>query len=126
MIYIDKIYRPEGNENALEFVHRLIAGQSDREPLHIVETLVEIALLQLKDEIAKAPKTVENAVVEPDFTEIKERMKVTLRHSGRPIDDRMVWQMGNHTDHVNYRSDGNDAWKLVIRRDIPPLFVTKR
>lgn len=115
MIYIDKTYRPEGNENALEFVHRLIAGQSDREPLHIVETLVEIALLQLKDRPCHIMASLS-----------EQRMKVTLRHSGRPIDDRMVWQMGNHTDHVNYRSDGNDAWKLVIRRDIPPLFVTRR
>jgi hypothetical protein len=38
----------------------------------------------------------------------------------------MVLLMGDHTDHVYYAPDGDDAWKLVIRRDIPPLFVTRR
>jgi hypothetical protein len=52
-------------------------------------------------------------------------MKVTLRHQGRPIDERMVRVMGNHTDRVDYRSEGDD-WILTIRRDIPPLIATRR
>ena len=54
------------------------------------------------------------------------RMKVMLRHYGTPIDERMVMLMGNHTDRVDYAPDGDDAWQLIIRRDIPPLFVTRR
>ncbi len=54
-------------------------------------------------------------------------MKVMLRHGGKPIDERMVWVMGDHTDRVDYCPDGDtDYWLLTIRRDIPPLFVTRR
>lgn len=107
-------YRPEDNEYALEFVRRVIAEQPDREPLRIMEQLVEIALGELKgracDICAEASE---------------ECMKVMLRHSGKPIDERMVWLMGDHTDHVDYAPDG-DSWVLAIRRDVPPPFVTRR
>ena len=99
----------------MEFVRRVIAEQEDREPLRIVEQLVEIAVGELKGR----PYEVSAAVSD-------RRMKVTLRHHGKPIDERMVLLMGDHTDRVNYTPDGDDAWKLVIRRDIPPLFVTRR
>ena len=59
----------EVNDNIVRNIYNN-SGQS--EIVHVDNTDVERALLQLKDEIAKAPKTVENAVVEPDFTEIKE------------------------------------------------------
>ena len=99
----------------MEFVRRIIAEQEDREPLRIVEQLVEIAVGELKGR----PYDISAAVS-------SKRMKVTLRHYGKPIDERMVLLMGDHTDHVYYTPDGDDAWKLVIRRDIPPLFVTRR
>lgn len=54
-------------------------------------------------------------------------MVVTLRHHGKPIDERMVWVMGDHTDHVDYHpNETDDGWVLTIYRDIPPLFVTRR
>lgn len=99
----------------MAFVCRVIAEQPDREPLHIVEQLVEIAMGELKDR----PYQIEAAVSD-------KRMKVTMRHNGEPIDERMVWLMGDHTDRVDYAPDGDDAWLLTIRRDIPPLFVTRR
>ena len=111
----DKTFTPAYEENAMEFVRRIIAEQEDREPLRIVEQLVEIAVGELKDR----PYEVSAAVS-------SKRMKVTLRHYGKPIDERMVLLMGDHTDHVDYAPDGDDAWQLVIRRDIPPLFVTRR
>ncbi len=112
----DKTYRPEGDEDALAFVRRVIAEQPDREPLRIVEQLVEIAVAELKGR----PCEIEAAVSD-------KRMKVMLRHSGKPIDERMVWLMGDHTDRVDYCPDGDtDYWLLTIRRDIPPLFVTRR
>ena len=111
----EKTYMPEEDEEALEFVHRVIADQPDREPLRIVEQLVEIAVTELKGRPCQL-----SAAVSP------QRMKVTLCHSGKPIDERMVWVMGDHTDRVDYHPDGDDAWQLVIRRDIPPLIVTRR
>ena len=111
----NKIFTPAYDEDAMEFVRRIIAEQDDREPLHIVEQLVEIAVGELKDR----PYDISAAVS-------GKRMKVTLRHYGKPIDERMVLLMGDHTDHVDYVPDGDDAWQLVIRRDIPPLFVTRR
>ena len=112
----EKIYTPEHDENAMEFIHRVIIAQPDREPLRIVEQLVEIAVAELKgrpyDISAKAST---------------QRMVVTLRHHGKPIDERMVWVMGDHTDHVDYHpNDTDDGWVLTIYRDIPPLFVTRR
>ena len=112
----EKIYKPEHDEEAKDFVHRVISEQEDREPLRIVEQLVEIAVGELKGR----PYDISAQVTE-------KRMKVTLRHKGRPIDSRMVWVMGDHTDRVDYHSDGtNDGWVLSIRRDIPPLIVTRR
>ena len=111
----DKTFKPEEDEDALTFVRRVIAEQPDPEPLHIVETLVEIAVGELKGR----PCEVEAAVSD-------KRMKVTLRHYGKPIDERMVLLMGDHTDHVDYAPDGEGTWELIIHRDIPPLFVTRR
>jgi len=111
----DKIFEPAYDEDAMEFVHRVITEQDDREPLHIVEQLVEIAVGELKGR----PYDISAAVS-------GKRMKVTLRHYGKPIDERMVGLMGKHTDHVDYASDGDDTWQLVIRRDFPPLFITRR
>ena len=86
----EKIYTPEHDENAMEFIHRVIIAQPDCEPLRIVEQLVEIAVGELKDspyDISAKAST--------------QRMVVTLRHHGKPIDERMVWVMGDHTDHVD-------------------------
>ena len=115
MTNIDKTYKPESDEDVLVFVHRVIAEQPDIEPLRIVEQLVEIAVAELKGR----PCDISAAVSD-------KRMKVTLRHGGKPIDERMVRLMGDHTDRVDYHPDGDDGWKLTIRRDIPPLFVTRR
>jgi hypothetical protein len=111
----DKTYRPEGDEDALAFVRRVVNMQSDREPLRIVETLVEIAVTELKDRPCDITAEVSD-----------KRMKVTLRHSGHQIDSRMIRVMSDFTDRVEYHPDGDDAWQLVIRRDIPPLFATRR
>ena len=106
----------ESDEDAMEFVRRVIGMQDDQEPLHIVEQLVEIAVGELKGR----PCQMEAAVSD-------KRIKVTLRHDGKPIDERMVWLMGDHTDRVDYSPDGDTGyWLLTIRRDIPPLFVTRR
>ena len=111
----EKTYRPEGDEDALEFVRRVINEQPDREPLRIVETLVGIAVDELEGRACQIEAAVSGKC-----------MKVTLRHGGRPIDDRVVWRMGDHTDRVDYAPDGDDGWMLAIRRDIPALFVTRR
>jgi hypothetical protein len=112
----EKSYYPEHDENAMEFIHRVIIAQPDCEPLRIVEQLVEIAVGELKDrpyDISAKAST--------------QRMVVTLRHHGKPIDERMVWVMGDHTDHVDYHpNETDDGWVLTIYRDIPPLFVTRR
>ncbi len=116
MIENDKTYRPEIDEDAQDFVRRVINDQPDREPLRSVELLVEIAVGELKGR----PCDISAAVSD-------KRMKVTLRHGGKPIDERMVWLMGDHTDRVDYAPDGDTGyWLLTIRRDIPPLFVTRR
>ncbi|MBO4673559.1 MAG: hypothetical protein J5616_04345 [Bacteroidaceae bacterium] len=114
MIDDERTYSPLGDEDALTFVRRVIAEQPDPEPLRIVEALVKIAVGELKDcpcqcSAATSPKC----------------LKVTLRHRGQPIDERMIEVMGNHTDHVDYDPDGCGAWQLVIRRDIPPLYVQR-
>ena len=112
----EKTYRPEGDEDVLDFVRRVIADQPDREQLRIVEQLVEIAVGELKGRPCQIRAVVSD-----------KRMKVTLRHSGKPIDERMVWLMGDHTDRVDYHSyDDDDEWLLTIRRDIPPFFVNRR
>lgn len=111
----NKIFRPEDDEDVMEFVHRVITEQPDREPLRIVEQLVEIAVGELKDRPCDISASVSD-----------KRMKVTLRHNGKPISERMVWVMGEHTDRVDYVPNGDNSWQLTIRRDIPPLFVTRR
>lgn len=111
----DKTYIREEGEEAIEFVRRVIAEQPDREPLRIMEQLVEIAVAELKGR----PCEISAAVSE-------QRVKVTIHHSGKPIDERMVWLMGDHTDRVDYYPEDDDTWLLVIRRDNPPLIVTRR
>ena len=112
----EKIYIPEHDENAMEFIRRVIKAQPDGEPLRIVEQLVEIAVGELKGrpyEISAKAST--------------QRMVVTLQHGGKRIDERMVWVMGDHTDRVDYKpNDTEEGWVLTINRDIPPLFVTRR
>ena len=83
--------------------------------MRIVDQLVEIAVTELKGRPCQIEATVSD-----------KRMKVTLRHTGKPIDERMVWLMGDHTDRVDYRPDDDGTWELIIRRDIPPLFATRR
>ena len=76
----EKIYIPEHDENAMEFIRRVIKAQPDGEPLRIVEQLVEIAVGELKGrpyEISAKAST--------------QRMVVTLQHGGKRIDERMVW-----------------------------------
>ena len=112
----EKNYTIDYDENSLEFIHRVIAEQTDREPLRIVEQLVEIAVGELKDH----PCDISAAVSD-------KRMKVTLRHSGHQIDGRMIRVMSDFTDRVDYHPDDDtDYWVLTICRDIPPLFVTRR
>lgn len=111
----DKIYRPDDDEDVIEFVRRVIAEQPDPEPLRIVGQLIEIAMGELKWRPCQVSAVVSD-----------KRMKLTLRHEGKPIDERMVLLMGDHTDRVNYTSGGDNAWQLTIRRDIPPLFVSRR
>lgn len=110
----EKTYKLDWDEDAREFVRRIINAQDDCEPLRIVEQLVGIVVDELKDRPYDASAFVTS-----------QRMKVTLCHQGRPIDARMVRVMGNHTDRVDYRSEGDD-WILTIRRDIPPLIATRR
>ena len=110
----EKTYTIDYDEDYLEFIRRVINDQPDHEPLRIVETLVEIAVGELKDR----PCDISAVVSEKG-------MKVTLRHSGREIDNRMIRVMSDFTDRIDYHPDGDTGyWALTIRRDIPPLFVT--
>ena len=111
----EKTYQPEENENLRSFVKRIIAEQPDHEPLHIILQLAEITMSELKDRPCQFSASIS-----------ARRMTLTVCHSGCAIDERMVWVMGDHTDRVDYRPDGDDGWILTIRRDIPPLFVTRR
>ena len=115
MIVNEKIYKPEDDEGVLAFVSRVINEQSNCKPLRIVEQLVEIAVGELKGR----PCDISVAVSD-------KRMKVAICHSGKPINERMVWLMADHTDRVDYHADGDNSWKLLIRRDIPSLSVTRR
>ena len=108
-------YTPKEKEGVLELVKRTISEQPDREPLRIVEQLVEIVLNELKERTCDI-----SALVSP------ERMEVTLHHNGKPIDGRIIHVMRNFTERLEYDTYGNNAWELVICRDIPPLFVTRR
>ena len=110
----EKTYIIEDDEDYLEFILRVIADQTDREPLRIVEQLVEIAVGEVKDHLCD-----QNAVAS------EKHLTVTLRHGGKRIDGRLVVIMGDLTSRVDYRPDG-DEWVLTIRRDVPPPFVTRR
>jgi hypothetical protein len=111
----EKTYQPEESENVREFVKRVVAEQIDREPLHIIEQLAEITMAELK-----------NRPCQFSATASIRQMTLKVWHSGRAIDEHTVRVMGDHTDRVDYRPDGDDGWILTIRRDIPPLFVTRR
>lgn len=114
MTNYERTYSPLGDEDAVAFVRRVIGMQPESEPLRIVEVLVKIAMGELKDrpcQFSAATST--------------NHLKVTLRHRGQPFDDRIIEVMGNHTDRVDYYPDGCGAWQLVIRRDIPTLFVQR-
>ena len=107
----EKTYTIEFDENHLEFIRRVIADQPDREPLRIVEQLVEIAVGELKD------RPYELSAVASE-----KRLVVTLRHGGKPIDERMVWLMDDQIDRAKYKPDG-DSWVLTLRRDIPSFYI---
>lgn len=106
-------YTPTKDEDALDFVRRIIERQPDHEPLHVVEHLVEIALNELKERSCQVCAETQD-----------KQLTVTLRHNGKPIDERTVWVMSDHTDHVDYYPNG-DEWVLTIRRNVPPLFINK-
>lgn len=108
----ERTYSPERDENCIAFMHRVIADQPEREPLHIVEQLVEIVIGELKGSPCEISATGSN-----------KSLTVKLHHSGRPIDDRLVLIMYDHTDRVEYNSDGYNGWWLTLRRDIPKLFI---
>jgi len=115
-----KTYYPDNEEETMAFMQRVISQQPDREPLRIVKQLVEIAMDELKEQ---SYRIWADASVK--------QMNVYIQHDGRPIDERMVLIMGDHTDHVDYDpvNDNNGSvggWLLTIRRDIPPAFVTRR
>ena len=52
------VYLPNQNETAIAFVKRVVAEQSDREPLRIVVQLVEIALGELQGRPCEVSVTV--------------------------------------------------------------------
>lgn len=109
-------YIPEEDEDVMTFVHRVINAQSEREPLHIVEQLVEIAMAELKERPCQVSAEASSKY-----------LTVSLRHNGKPIDERMVWLMDDNTDRVDYHLDStDDTWVLTIHRIVPPLFVTRR
>ena len=106
------VYLPNEDETAIAFVKRVVAEQSDREPLRIVVQLVEIALGELQ-----------GRPCEVCVTASKQRFTLTLRHGGKPIDNRMIWLMDDHIDRAKYLSDG-DSWVLTLRRDIPSFYIS--
>lgn len=110
----EKIYMPDYDETALEFVRRVVREQPDREPLHILELLTEIVFDELRDQPYD---------ISAEASALRTTLKV--RHHGRPIDERTVRIMLKFTDRVDYMQDG-DAWVLTIHRDIPPLIATRR
>ena len=105
-------YLPNEDETAIAFVKRVVAEQSDREPLRIVVQLVEIALGELQGHPCEVSVTVS-----------KQCFTLTLRHGGKPIDNRMIWLMDDHIDRARYLSDG-DSWVLTLRRDIPSFYIS--
>ena len=108
----EMVYLPNEDETAIAFVKRVVAEQSDREPLRIVVQLVEIALGELQGRPCEVSVTVS-----------KQCFTLTLRHGGKPIDNRMIWLMDDHIDRAKYRSDGDD-WVLTLRRDIPSFYIS--
>ena len=106
------VYLPNENETAIAFVKRVVAEQSDREPLRIVVQLLEIALGELQ-----------GRPCEVSVTASKQRFTLALRHGGKPIDNRMIWLMDDHIDRAKYKSDGDD-WVLTLRRDIPSFYIS--
>ena len=107
---------PKEGEKILTFVRRIIAEQPNPEPLHIVGQLVEIVVSELKGR--KCQATVEVST---------KSLTVTIRHEGKPIEERMVMLMSDHTDHIFYMPDNSDYnWKLIIQRDIPRLYVKSK
>jgi hypothetical protein len=101
----EKTYRSEGDECTMDFVRRVVNDQSDREPLRIVEQLVEIVVDELKDR----PCDISAAV------SVK-RMKVTLRHNGKPIDERIMRLMADHTGPCGLPS----RWRRHLAAHHPP------
>lgn len=110
----EKTYTIEADEDYQEFIRRVITEQPAPEPLHIVEQLTEIAVGEVKDHHYEL-----SAVAS------EKHLTVTLRHSGKRIDGRLILIMGDNTDRVDYQPDGDD-WVLTIRRDVPPPFITRR
>jgi hypothetical protein len=108
----EKVYLPNKNETAIAFVKRVVAEQSDSEPLRIIVQLVEIVLGELQGRSC-----------EVSVTASKQQFSLTLRHEGNPIDNRMVLLMDDHIDRAKYQSDG-DGWVLTLRRDIPSFYIT--
>lgn len=107
------VYLPNQNETAIAFVKRVVAEQSDREPLRIVVQLLEIALGELQGHPC-----------EVCVTASKQRFTLALRHGGKPIDNRMIWLMDDHIDRAKYQSDGDD-WVLTLCRDIPSFYISR-
>ena len=110
----EKIYMPDYDETALEFVRRVVREQPDREPLHILELLTEIVFDELRDQPYD---------ISAEASALRTTLKV--RHHGRPIDERTVRIMLKFTDRVDYMQDG-DAWVLTIPEGIPSrcLFIS--
>ena len=108
----EMVYFPIEGEAAMAFLKRVVDEQSDREPLHIVVQLLEIALGELQ-----------GRPCEVFVTASKQRFTLTLRHGGKPIDNRMIWLMDDHIDRAKYQSDGDD-WVLTLRRDIPSFYIS--
>ena len=99
-------YLPKENESVMAFVKRVVASQADHEPLRIIVHLVEIALGELQNRPCTVSATASK----------------TLRHEGKPIDERMVWLMDDQIDRAKYQPDG-DSWVLTLRRDIPSFYI---
>lgn len=52
--------------------------------------------------------------------------KTYIREEGEEAIEFVRRVIADQPDRVDYYPDGDDAWKLVIRRNIPPLIVTRR
>ena len=104
----EKNYTINEDEDGLKFIRRVINDQADREPLRIVEQLVEIAVGEVKDRLCGL-----SAVA------TERHLTVRMRHGGKRIDGRLILIMVDYTDSVDYHPD-DDKWVLTIRRDVPP------